>query len=296
MADIKQALKDGTDGIVSEEVLNEIEQAFNTAVEEKASLQVEAALVQQDEEHATKVQQLLEAIDDDHTEKMNRVVSAINENHSQKLQMVIEKFNQDLNESAGGFKQNLVENVSNYLDLYLEETFPADTLQEAVDNKRAQSVLGEMRKMLAVDMALATDSIKDAVKDGKTQIDEANSQLENVVSENVKLKEELTNIKSEALLEKMSQNLPEVKKNYVKKVLGNKDEQFITENFDYTIELFDKEAQRREEELATEATKDVQGKVDPVIEEQTDVTVEAPIEEEKPAPLFNTYMGELGKY
>ena len=296
MADIKQALKDGTDGIVSEEVLNEIEQAFNTAVEEKASLQVEAALVQQDEEHATKVQQLLEAIDDDHTEKMNRVVSAINENHSQKLQMVIEKFNQDLNESAGGFKQNLVENVSNYLDLYLEETFPADTLQEAVDNKRAHSVLGEMRKMLAVDMALATDSIKDAVKDGKTQIDEANSQLENVVSENVKLKEELTNIKSEALLEKMSQNLPEVKKNYVKKVLGNKDEQFITENFDYTVELFDKEAQRREEELATEATKDVQGKVDPVIEEQTDVTVEAPIEDEKPAPLFNTYMGELGKY
>ena len=112
----------------------------------------------------------------------------------------------------------------------------------------------------------------------------------------MKLKEELTNIKSEALLEKMSQNLPEVKKNYVKKVLGNKDEQFITENFDYTVELFDKEAQRREEELATEATKDVQGKVDPVIEEQTDVTVEAPIEDEKPAPLFNTYMGELGKY
>ena len=157
------------------------------------------------------------------------------------------------------------------------------------------AVLGEMRKMLAVDMALATESIKDAVKDGKTQIDEANSQLENVVSENVKLKEELTNIKSEALLEKMSQNLPEVKKNYVKKVLGNKDEQFITENFDYTVELFDKEAQRREEELATEATKDVQGKVDPVIEEQTDV-IESPIEEEKPAPLFNTYMGELGKY
>ena len=33
-----------------------------------------------------------------------------------------------------------------------------------------------------------------------------------------------------------------------------------------------------------------------VKQEQTDVTVEAPIEEEKPAPLFNTYMGELGKY
>ncbi len=51
--DIKETLKEGTEGILSEEVLNEIEAAFNDAVSQKALLQVEAALVQQDEDHAT---------------------------------------------------------------------------------------------------------------------------------------------------------------------------------------------------------------------------------------------------
>jgi hypothetical protein len=157
-------------------------------------------------------------------------------------------------------------------------------------------VLGEMRKMLSVDMALAKDSIKSAVKDGKIQIDEANSQLETVVSENVNLKNRLAGAKAEFLLEKMSQDLPEVKKNYLNRVLGDKDEQFITENFDYTLQLFDKEAQRRENTLAEEAKRDVKGQVDPIIEEQVDVQVEPPVQIEKPAPLFGHYMGELGKY
>lgn len=297
--DIKQTLKEGTDGVLSEEVLNEIEQAFNDAVDEKSTLRTEAALVQQDEDHAQKVGQLLEAIDTDHTEKMERIVKAINENHAHKLKMVVEKFNKDLNCEASGFKNQVVESVSNYLDLYLDETFPADTLQEAVSNKRAQGLLGEMRKLLAVDLAMSKDSIKEAVKDGKIQIDEANSQLKDVVSENTTLKGELTQVKAELLLDKMSQDLPEVKKNYVKRVLGNKDEQFITENFNYTVQLFDKEAERHEEEIAKEAQEDVKGRVDSVITEQAEPVTESVVTSESASeddPLFNSYMGELGKY
>ena len=294
--DIKQTLKEGTDGVLSEEVLNEIEQVFNEAVEERSTLRVEAALVQQDDDHPGKVQQLLEAIDTDHTAKMKRIVKAVNENHAHKLKLILTKFNNDLNCEAAGFKNSLVENVSNYLDLYLEETFPADTLQEAVNNKRANSVLSEMRKMLAVDMAMSKDSIKEAVKDGKIQIDEANSQLETVTSENSQLRGALTEVKATLLLDKMSQDLPEVKKNYINRVLGDKDEQFITENFNYTLQLFDKEAERKTEEMAKEARKDVRGKVDPVITEQVDVVNEPAVQPDKPAPIFNQYMGELGKY
>jgi len=171
--------------------LGEIEAAFNEAVDQRAGLQVEAALVQQDEDHAGKVQQLLEAVDNDHTKKLQRIVQAVTENHTHKLKRVVEKFGGEINEGAGQFKTNLVENVSNYLDLYLEKTFPAATLNEAVNNKRADNVLKELQKLLAVDMALAKDSIKEAVKDGKVQIDEAHKELETVVSENVDLKGEL---------------------------------------------------------------------------------------------------------
>ena len=77
MANITETLKEQFKDLISEDSLNQIETVFNEAVEAKAQLATEAALVKQDEDHATKVQQLLEAIDDDHTKKLNKIVEAI---------------------------------------------------------------------------------------------------------------------------------------------------------------------------------------------------------------------------
>jgi cation transport regulator ChaB len=292
--DIKETLKESAKDLLPEEALNEIQAAFDSAVDEKSTLTTEAALVQQDEDHAEKVSKLLEAIDNDHTKKLQQIVKAITENHTHKLMQVIKKYTGEVHTEATEFKGKMVDDVSNYLDLYLEKTFPQDMLEEAVNNKRAATLLNELQKMLAVDMALAKDSIKDAVVDGKAQINEANEQLATIIHENNGLKEELASAKSEALLEHLSQDLPEVKKNYIKKVLGDKDPEFIAENFNYTIELFDKEADKRGEELKKEAQTQVKGNVDSGVEE---VVVEntSPVVEESD-PLFNTYMGELGKY
>ena len=147
--DIKTTLKESTKDLLSEDALNEIEAAFNAAVNERAGLQVESALVKQDENHATKVQQLLEAIDDDHTKKLNHIVSAVTSNHTHKLKSVIGKYQRELNESAGEFKGSLISTVSDYLDLYLETSFPKDMMNEAVANKRSDNVISELRKILA---------------------------------------------------------------------------------------------------------------------------------------------------
>ena len=292
--DIKDTLKEGTKDLLSEEVLNEIQAVFNEAVQEKASLTTESALVQQDEDHANKVKELLEAIDDDHVKKLKRIVEAITENHTQKLKQIVKKYTGDVHNEASEFKGKMVGDVSNYLDLYLEKTFPQDMLDEAVNNKRADNLLCEIQKMLSVDMALAKDSIKGAVVDGKKQINEANVQLATVVHENDTLKQELADAKSHALLEHLSQDLPEVKKNYVKRVLGNKGTEFITENFDYTVQLFQRETEQSNVKLQKEARRQVKGDVDSVVEE---VVVEStsPVVDETD-PMFNTYMGELGKY
>ena len=293
--DIKQTLKEGTKDILSEEALDEIQAAFTAAVDEKASLQLEAALTKQDEEHADKVSQLLEAIDKDHTEKLDRIVEAVTENHTQKLKMVIERYQGETGQNASVFKEGLVESVSNYLDLYLEKTFPQDMLEEAVQNKRSENVLAEVRKILAVDMALAKDEIKDAVVDGKKRIDEATTKLDEVELENTKLLSELNTLKAEKTLSDLSTNLPDHKKKYVQKVLGTKSAEFITENFDYTLELFDKETAKNEEVLKEEAIQQTQGTVDSVIEP---VVVEESAEEpqEEGGKQFNSYMNELGKY
>jgi len=291
---IEEALKEHTKDILSEETLGEIETAFNEAVEERANLQVEAALVKQDEDHAIKVQGLLEAIDDDHTSKLTRIVEAVNANHFAKLKNVIRKYEGVVYTEAGTFKNNMVNSVSNYLDLYLERTFPTDMLDEAIKNKRALSVLEDMRQLLGVDMALARQTIKEAVLDGKQQLEESNKAVDDILAENKQLTQHLTCAKAEILLEDKCKGLPEEKKKYMKRVLGNKEEQFITENFEYTLDLFDKEQDKQFEQMRSEARHSVKGNVAPLIE-STDVRNEQPVTEEDD-PMFNSYMGELSKY
>ena len=47
--------------------------------------------------------------------------------------------------------------------------------------------------------------------------------------------------------------------------------------------------------MREEAAEHVKGKVDSVITEERQVPQDAAVDED-PDPLFNTYMGELGKY
>ena len=200
MADIKDTLKQNVEGLLSEDALNEIESAFNAAVEERSALHVESALVKQDEEHASKVQSLLTAIDDDHTKKL-----------------------------------------------------------------------------------------------GRNQINEATEQLTQVKAENETLKVQLDGAQATEVLDRLSADLPDYKKKYVQKVLNDKSAQFISENFDYTLALFDKESTKKNEVLKEEAQQTVKGgNVDPVVAQ--DVVVEESATDIESDPGFSNYMNELGKY
>jgi len=294
--DIKTTLEESTKGLLSEEALNEIEAAFNAAVNERAGLHVESALAKQDEDHAGKVQQLLEAIDDDHTKKLNHIVGAVTNNHTHKLKTVVEKYQRELNESAGDFKESLIGTVSDYLDLYLETAFPKDMMNEAVANKRSDNVIGELRKILAVDMALAKDEIKDAIVDGKQQIHEASNKLDQFEKENITLRNELAYTKASQVLGELSAKLPEHKKKYIRKVLGDKTAEFIVENFNYTLELFDKETSKKNQTLKEEATHTVRGNVDAITEQVEVVNETTSVSDNNDDPVLKSYMGELGKY
>ena len=72
MKDIKSILKEATQDLLSEDVLKEIEDAFNTTVSEKVQIHVTKALTEQDEDYSKKLEHLLEAIDADHTNKLEK--------------------------------------------------------------------------------------------------------------------------------------------------------------------------------------------------------------------------------
>jgi len=290
MSNIKTALKDATNSLLSEEVLNEIEQAFHKSVDEKVQLHVTKALTEQDEEYAKKLEHLLEAIDADHTLKLQKVVDAIDSNHAEKLKSVVEKYAKVIKEEAAKFKEETVNNISTYLEAYLDETVPTNDIKDAVKNTRALEILGQIRNILGVDAALAKESIREAVVDGKNQINEASKKLEAVIKELAAAKAQLAAREAELTLEKKTAGLPSRKRDYVNKVMSGKTSQFITENIDYALSLFDKTEKERLQNIKEEAAGEVAAtQVDrPVVEESVQPAGEV--------PQMNPYLAELSKY
>ena len=246
---VKNILPDQVKDLLTEDSLSTIE----TALQEKTSLLIETALINQDELYSQKLQQLMKAIDKDHTSKLKRVVEAVDISNARKLSTVVKRYEKEINKNAKSFKNTLVESISDYLEEYIDEAIPKNAIVEATKNKTALSVLTNLRKVLAVDAALMKESVKEAVQDGKTQLDTLSEQVTKLEKENKILKESYLKTKADLILEEKTSALPDKKKEYIKKVLGDKTPKFIEENFDYTLRLFDKKEKEKISQLKDEA-------------------------------------------
>jgi len=303
---ITEQLKKVADDVLTEETFEAIEAAFNESVEAKseelAQLRVEKALVEQDEEHAIKLEKLLEAIDADHTKKLHRIVEAIDKNHSQKLVSLVEKFRTELDGDAGLFKESLVDNISNYLDLYIEKNIPAQDIKEATKNNHAASILETLRRSLSIDNVMQNESVREAVIDGKQQIDEAKEMASLLEEKNRILSELVQKQDSQLALDKLTDGLPTAKKRHMEKVLAGKSAEFINENFEYTLEMFEKSELDKLDVLKEQATTGKRTRDRAPVGKKTIVaeSVESQIAQSEPSnlqdnSLFNSYMGELGR-
>ena len=261
--DITSLLKEATKDLLTDETLKAITEAFEKKVEEKVSLAVEAALVKQDEDYSSKLEKVLEAIDADHTAKLEKIVARIDEVHatkfehalttldevhSEKLVKLVKIYESALKVEADNFKNSLVENVSSYLDLYLDKSIPAQQIQEATYNTRSRKIIDEIKRLVSLDETFVNESVKEALVDGKKQIDEANAKVAEAAKQLQVLTEKTAVMERDLLLEKKTANLPAPKKAYMLRVLSEKSSKFINENFDYVSEVYEK---REEDNLQT---------------------------------------------
>ncbi|MDD4109939.1 MAG: hypothetical protein PHS54_00135 [Clostridia bacterium] len=239
--------------------------AVNNAASERTDIEVKDALLKLDEEHSTKLEQLLEAIDADHTQKLVAVLEKIDNDHTEKLQALIMKNEKMLKEDAAEFKENLLSQLSNYIELYIEKTIPHDELKEAVENKRAQKMIDQLKQIIALDDGFINDTIKEAVADGRKTIDSLKQELNEAIKQNIQITQTLKTRSAELVLEKNTANLPKEKRQYVMRMLKDKDPEYINENFDYVVKMFDKDEEEQKTlvtERATKATKTIREKVD----------------------------------
>jgi hypothetical protein len=259
--DITKLLKEATKDSLSDESLQTIQEAIgakaNEAVSDatsKHSLKLEAALAKQDTEYATKLKTLLEAINSDHTAKMKMLLEGQDAKHTEMLQSLVSKYKGQYLAECSKFKDELVNKTDAFFDIVVEDAIPKKELAEAVENTRYRHLVEHIGKVIGIDKIKHDEIVKEGIVDAKSQIDTLAEQVKGLEVEKSKLLREQVGISRSKLLAEKCEGLPKIKKTYLKKVLGTKSIDFIKENFDYTLELYDAEENSATDVIRKQAT------------------------------------------
>lgn len=236
--ELKQIFESVDKDILSEDTLKAIaslvEEKVNEKVQERVDLEVESAIQTQFDKFKTISEKAVAAIDADHTAKIKMVVEAIKEDNNQKLITVSEGYKAIIEKTAIDHRDSLVEAVDSFLSLYVEKHLPTEQIQEAAKNQYALKAIEEARKVLGVDEKYIKSNIKEALVDGKQQMDR-------LLRENNELKKKTAIIESKKILAEKTANLPVEVKKFVVSRLQGKPANFIEENFKYVLDMFKRE-------------------------------------------------------
>lgn len=283
--DIMELLKGIDSGVLSEDSKTQIQQMFEQVVSDKVNAlvteKVQSALEEQDNSHTELLGKLLATIDEDHSAKLTKLIQRLDEDHSAKLQSIVEHYEKALSEEAKALSESLSTNVSNFLELTLNDVLPKNMLSEAVKNTQAVEMIQKIKEIVSFDPEFVTENIKEALIEGKEQIESLRKDLNQVLKENVKLSSEKTRAESELILERKAAQLPTEKRAFIVERLRGKSAEFIKENFEFTLKMFE-----RGEKEARQTEKNV------IINESVARSVDTPKDRGAENPKANSYVTE----
>jgi hypothetical protein len=295
--DIKSILEKIDKNVLSEDSAIAIAEAFEKAVDEKTDsvvkLEVENAISKIDEQHASKLEKLLEAIDNDHTEKLESVVDAITEDHTQKLETLVSFYRKALNEKADDFSLKIVDNVSKFIDIALEKAIPKNQLKEAVDNIYARKKLDEIRDLIGIDQEHIDSTIKGSISEAKNKINSLSGKLNESYNENEVLLGKIKSMEAKVLLDEKTHGMNSSKKEFIFKLLNDKESSYILENFNYVVEMFERGEEESANVFKEEATKKALAKNADIPQRKT--LVSESTNYNKPNGLVGEYLSELSR-
>lgn len=232
--------------VLTEDTLNSIsdmiEEKVNQKVDERVTLEVESALQTQNDKFKKVTQEALKRIDVDHTTKAKMLVNHLKEDSNNKMMTIHNRYKKLISETAVNHRDSLVESISDFLDMYIEESLPKELVESAAKNTVAMKSIEEARKILGVDEKFMKDNVKEALIDGKMKMD-------SLLKENKELKMKKVVFESKRILAEKTENLPANVTRFVKARLSGKSPQFIEENFQYVIDMF-KRQERSEKKAA----------------------------------------------
>ena len=211
-----------------------IEEKVNEKVQERLTLEVESAIKTQHDKFKKAATLTMEAIDKDHLSKIDGIVKILQKEHNTQLTALHDAHKKIVSETALSHRDAIVEGVDRFLDTYIEKHLPKEQIEEAAKNKYALKAIEEARKILGVDTRFMTQNFKETLVDGKKQMDR-------LLQENAELKKRTLVSESKKILTEKTANLPVEVSRFVKSRLENKSAQYIAENFDYVVDMYNRQ-------------------------------------------------------
>lgn len=235
---IADLLPESLKALLSDESLKDLQESFNRVVKEKAleltNLSVQAAEIAFNESANDKLIKLVNKIDEAHRIALINVV----ENHKEKFKNKFKLFESKTMKEAKEFKEHVQITLAKFLDKKIERLVPTKIIEEAARNTVALNLCESFRNILGVDKAYAMNSIKSAVMEGAEMLNNSISASEKLIIENKELKLKITEAEKNNYLMEATKKFPEAKRNYVNRIMKDKDINFIKENLEYCGELY----------------------------------------------------------
>jgi hypothetical protein len=140
MKTIKDLLSEASNGVLSEDVINQIDTLFNEAVElktnERVKLAVEAALDADDTETIKLFEDAVSKLDKVHAKQLVELLSKQSELCERKLEKQKNTYTRLLNNDARKFKENILESISLFVEENIERHIPKTIIKEAAENTK----------------------------------------------------------------------------------------------------------------------------------------------------------------
>lgn len=226
-----------------------VEAKVNEKVADRVTLEVENAKQIQEEDFTQKMQHLVETlkenIDKNHSTKIKYIVGLLNKDHMDKMIQLKENYENLIKNTAVEHKIQLVEGVDKFLESYIDKNLPKEIIEEAAKNTHVNNLLSEARKVLAVDPNFVKDNIKEAIVDGKKQVDR-------LIRENAELKQAKALEETSRFLTEKTANLPANVAKFVRSRLANKPLKVVKENFEYVVEMYNVQERKNKTSLVNE--------------------------------------------
>lgn len=236
---LKKLLSEEQIALVKAEFDKQVEIAVESALhayEDDAIKEIEKTLNMQSEMHIQKLIQL--------KEKAIKSQKILKENLSKKYTDLILK-------DADKYKTKLANTIEEFITENFNKVVPYKLVAEAAKNKTASIVLTSLREQLAVDTAFSKKAISAPVIDLNNKLGNTIKLIKHLKEENNKLANEAKQNKSKLIIEQHISSLPSNAANHMRRMLQGKDEQYINENFQYILDLYN-DGQEKKKKVLTE--------------------------------------------